>query len=306
MKRKISICISDFQEEYGHSEALRLAKEIGADAVDFDLCDFFDYQTKGNPYAGSDAEIIAYFSQLGAYAKELGLEIAQTHGRLRGFRNDAAFNETVIENGRRDCIATKALGAKVCVMHTVTTIRMGADADPRLMHQLNYEMFTRLLPFAKENDVVIATETFGDATGLGCCDFFGNIQEFLKGYHHVCGNPEFADYFKVCVDPGHSNKASRFSPNPLPPDVIRMIGGNAIVALHLNDNDTLTDQHKMPFSGSIDWDDLFCALDEIGYRGYYNMELNLHFYGKELIYQTGAFAILVLRNYLNKRYGADA
>ena len=45
------------------------------------------------------------------------------------------------------------------------------------------------------------------------------------------------------------------------------------------------------------------SLDDIGYNGVYNMELALNFYGKELIVETAEFAIKVLRNYLNKRYG---
>ena len=88
---------------------------------------------------------------------------------------------------------------------------------------------------------------------------------------------------------------------PTPADVIRTVG-DRVKVLHLNDNDTLTDQHKMPFSGTVDWDDVFDALDEIGYDGVYNMELELEFYGRELVTDTAAFAIKVLRNYLNKRY----
>ncbi len=77
-----------------------------------------------------------------------------------------------------------------------------------------------------------------------------------------------------------------------------------MTVLHLNDNDTLTDQHKMPFSETIDRNGTFDALDEIGYDGVYNMEVALGFYGKERMEETAAFAIRVLRNYLSKRYRA--
>ena len=79
--------------------------------------------------------------------------------------------------------------------------------------------------------------------------------------------------------------------------------GKEITVLHLNDNDTLTDQHKMPLSGSMNWNDIFDALDEIGYDGIYNMELNLAFYGSELVVDTAQFAVKVLRRFLDARYG---
>ena len=36
-----------------------------------------------------------------------------------------------------------------------------------------------------------------------------------------------------------------------------------ISTLHLHDNDTLTDQHKPPMTGCIDWNDVLDALDEV-------------------------------------------
>ena len=90
--------------------------------------------------------------------------------------------------------------------------------------------------------------------------------------------------------------------NPTPADVIRILGGNTVV-LHLNDNDTLTDQHKTPLSGTIDWSDVFAALDEVAYAGNYNMELRLEHYGKNLMVETGAFAVKLMKDLLHERYG---
>jgi sugar phosphate isomerase/epimerase len=164
-------------------------------------------------------------------------------------------------------------------------------------------MFTEYLKYAKKYGVKLATETFGDAPNFGCVDFFGDISEFLMTYNRICAVDDNAAYMGICADTGHSNKATRFG-NPSPADVIRMCGKN-LIALHLNDNDTFTDQHKMPLSGSMDWDDIFDALDEVGYSGIYNMELHLDFYGKELIVDTAAFAVKVLRRFLNNRYGRE-
>lgn len=297
--KKVSINIGYFCKKLGEKGALRFAKSIGADAVDFDLL-CYDESIPGNLYTRSDEEIRAHFEDLAAYAKEIGIEIGQTHGRIKGFVNDPVQDDSLVRSARLDCLATKALGARYCVMHTVTTIWMGKDAPQELMHRLNLDMYSRILPFAKQYDVIVATETFGDATGKGCIDFFGDMTQFIKGYDLVVEkNPAYADHFKVCMDTGHTNKSTRFSGNPPVGEVIRRLG-DRIAVLHLNDNDTLTDQHKIPMSGNINWYDTLRALREIGYRGIYNMELGFggeHF-GKDFDEEEAAFAVKVMRNLL--------
>jgi len=300
MKRKVSISIGGLQGKYGDMRAIEIAKEIGADAVDFNV-NRYDLRDEKTIYSKSDEEIIQYFSDLKKRADELGIEIAQTHGRMKGFINDKEEDDMLVKNARLDCLATSILGAPVCVIHAVTSIFMGADPDRKLMHDLNADMFCRMLEFAKEYKVKIATETFGDAVVYGCCDFFGNINEFIMSYNRVCAIGDNADWFCVCVDTGHSNKAMRYS-NPTPADVIRMLGKN-ITVLHLNDNDTFTDQHKIPMSGTIDWKDVFDALDEVGYNGIYNMEISLNHFGKDFQIEEAAFAIKVMKNILKDRYG---
>ncbi len=299
MERKIGISIGELQRKHGDLEALRVAKALGADAVDISL-EAQDYRREASIYSKDDAEIRAYYEGLRDRAQALGLEISQTHGRIEGFRNIPAEDDALVDNARRDLLATAALGAPVCVMHTATTIYLGPDADPKLMHQLSFDQFTRILPHARTYGVKVATETFGDATGRNCCDFFGNIKEFLITFQRISAVEDFADWFRICIDTGHSNKATRYNNNPAPADVIRMCGKD-IAVLHLHDNDTLTDQHKMPLTGTIDWNDVFDALDEVGYHNVYNMELYLGHFGPDLLEETAAFGIKVLRSFLDRR-----
>ncbi|MBQ6826194.1 MAG: sugar phosphate isomerase/epimerase [Clostridia bacterium] len=300
MKKRIGISIWQFQHKFGDKEALRIAKQIGADSVDFSLegseC---DYRNPDSLYAKGEEAIRAYYSELREYAEEIGLVIGQTHGKLPGFRNIPAEDEALIENTRLDCIATASLGAEVMVVHNATSIYLGPNPDPELMQDLSLKMFKAMLPFAKQNGIKIATETFGDAVRFSAVDFFGDINEFEKAYKAVKDIPELKDYITICVDTGHSNKAMRYD-NPTPADVIRRLG-KEVTCLHLNDNDTLTDQHKMPLSGCIDWENVMNALDEIGYNGIYNMELNLRHFGEALIVDYAEFAIKVMRNILDKR-----
>ena len=299
LERRVGISIVRLQKVYGDKKALEIAKEIGADAVDFSL-DNMDYRNPDCLYSKGDKAVATYYGELKAYADDLGLIISQTHGKLPGFINNEEEDNALVENSRLDCLATAMLGAPVCVIHNASSISQGANPAHELMHRLSFDMFTRILPYAKQYGIKIATETFGDAVMYSACDFFGNIEEFMKAYENIKAIAEYRDYFTVCVDTGHSNKAMRYG-NPTPGDVIRRIGRD-IDVLHLNDNDTLTDQHKMPMTGCIDWDDVFDALDEVGYHGVYNMEIKLAHFGDDFLVEHAEFAVKLLRYMLKKRY----
>lgn len=294
-KKLVSINIGAFQKLYGDIKAIEIAKQIGADAVDFTL------PRKKVGYTHpllelSEEERIAHYKEVKAKADELGIIIGQTHGVISGFKNKPEDDAILLDNAYCDCLATSILGAKYCIMHGVTTIHHGKDADPQLMRDLNFDMFCKILPFAKKFGIKIATETFGDATGLECIDFFGNIDEFIATFDRIAAVDDFAEYFCVCVDTGHSNKATRFG-QPSAADVIRKLGSKVEV-LHLNDNNTLTDQHRIPNTGTIDFKDVFLALEEIGYNYTYNMEINLKQFGDDFLVETAEFAIKALRNML--------
>ena len=74
--------------------------------------------------------------------------------------------------------------------------------------------------------------------------------------------------------------------------------GTDIQVLYLNDNDGVTDQHKIPGMGNIVWDDVMRALQEVGYSGVYNMELRLDYLGDERMPEEAATAVRVMKNML--------
>ena len=298
VKKLIGISTFTLQSLYGDIKALEIAKEIGADAVDFSL-DNYSVLNKDSIYSKSEDEIISHFNAVKEKADELGLIISQTHGRLRIYFADPVKDEAVFKDAKIDCMVTRILGAPYTVMHAVATSITGPDAESDFMHDLCFETFNKLLVYAKEYNVKIAMETMGDSPVYGCCDFFGYLTEFKSAYDRICAYEDNADYFFCCIDTGHVNKAMRFG-NPTPAEFIRAMGCS-VKCLHLNDNNSLTDQHKPPMTGNIDWNDVLSALNEIGYDGVYNLELNLKHFGEGFEKETAAFSVKLLNHMINKQ-----
>ena len=308
MKRKISIYLGRFQKYYGPFRALEIAKEIGADGVDFSLDGLYKLTDPNSIYAMGDQAVIDHFSQIKSHADAIGIEIAQTHGRGKGYTLDAEENARIREGGRLDCIATRCLGAKYCVMHTPSTFLL-PDASPETMRALHFRMFSDILPYAKENNIKIAVETNGNVgRSYDRIDFFGQIDEFIPAFEAIASIGDNRDWLCYCVDTGHTNMAAHRPGNPSVPDYTRRLG-TAVEVLHINDNEGLTDWHATPFldthplTGCVDWFDFMCALDEIGYKGYYNLELGFNNYGNNFAIEEAAFAIKVMKNLLFLHYG---
>lgn len=294
MERLIGISIGYPQLKFGEEKALEMAAIAGADGVDFDTSSSrYDYKRADSVYALPDEQLIACAESIRKKAESLGLSVFQTHGRIKGFCGDEK-DADVLENARRDILFAKALGAPVCVIHGVSTYFLGNGKDPHWLHDLNFDMFNRILVYAKEYGIKVATETFGDADNGHACDFFGSCREFIPNFDRIAAEGDNAKYLTACMDVGHTNMAMRFYENPTPGAFIRRLG-DRLGILHLHDNDGISDQHNIPKTGSVDWNDVLCALDEVGYRGPYNLELNLAKFGLPLVQDTMSFGIKVMR-----------
>lgn len=143
MGGKISLSIGELQWKFGIKEAIKIAKEVGAEAVDFNLGGR-EYREKNDIYSKSDEEITEYYNDIRKYADSIGMEIGQTHGRLRsGFREEEE-TAAAIENARRDLLATSALGVEVSVFHYINSYRMGIHTPAEEMMSKNFEIFKPL------------------------------------------------------------------------------------------------------------------------------------------------------------------
>ena len=123
-----------------------------------------------------------------------------------------------------------------------------------------------LEPFARERNVRIAIENGS----------FEAIRRLLSEY-----SPE---YIGLCYDSGHGNMGA---------DGLENLESlkDRLISVHLHDNDGASDQHKLLFSGTVDWERLARIMAESDYTKCVSMEVTMARMGidDEGVFLTEAF-----------------
>jgi len=271
---QIGISCRGIVAKYGYEEAFKLVKESGFDAVDIGLGAYGNRENQQDIYLASEDRFQAYFENIKKLADRYELIISQTHGRCTTYTPDPEQQAYARWVSELDLKATSILGAPACVIHQVASGKWPDNyLDVEFMHRKNKEFFDFLIPVAEAYKTCFSLETFGRATVRGdkTVDLWADIALLKEQYDMLD-----TDYKTMCVDTGHTNEAIPFG-RPTAGETIRMLG-KAVTLLHLHDNNGTYDQHLIPLvgdPGAVDWPDVFDALDEIGYNGVYNFELNL-------------------------------
>jgi len=301
--RRVGVSIFPWQITFKDDKfAIAEAKKAGADTVDFCL-DFNDIRDENSIYSKGEKAVIEYYTEIKKYADKVGIEIFQTHGRIKGLSGIEEEDNARLENLRLDLLASKALGAYACVVHNAISGEHGADPDKEMMYDLSMKLFSFALPIAKECGVKIAVETFGNTSKYNTCDFFGRIEHFMRAYNDAKAIEGCGDMMSVCIDTGHTHVATHYN-NPDVAEFIRKVGSEIeISCMHMHDNDSYSDQHNIPLGGTIDWIDTLGALEDVGYNKVYNLEIDTRKYGRDLITDAATFGVKVMRQLLTRKFG---
>jgi sugar phosphate isomerase/epimerase len=140
------------------------------------------------------------------------------------------------------------LGADVVIIHVPS--EAGADVRQELLGPVRRSL-DELLPFANRQGVRIAVENMET-------DDFGMLTTLLEAYDEsVLG---------LCYDSGHGNIDGRGLDN------LEKVKGR-LIALHLHDNDGVSDQHKNPLTGTVDWARLARIIADSPYEKCLNLEV---------------------------------
>ncbi len=278
---KISTEIGSAAKIVGMERSVELIGKAGFDAWDFSMFDMcrIDRETKRpinneNPLNGKN--YLEFARKLKKIGLDNGMVCNQSHApfpvrvpEVRGYLKRAI-----------EC--TAEAGGEICIIHP----------DNNKTAEQNAEMYLELLPFAKECGVKIAAENMWNwdkEKNQSCFAACATAEDFKK--HIDIINDEF---FVACLDIGHAEM--RGSGN----GAVNMIKtlGPRLQALHIHDNDQHKDSHQIPFSMKIDFEKVVKALKEIGYIGYFTLEVDayLNVFNKENIFE----GIIDLKNSARK------
>lgn len=248
----------------GEERAIEYCAKAGFDAWDFSMTGMFQYDWENNlalkmehPLFGKD--YLRYVRRLKQIGLDNGIICNQSHAPF------PACSKEIRTYFKRSIECTAEAGGSICIIHPE------AFSTP----EENAEMYLELLPFAKEHGVKIATENMWAWNGEKghaepcACSTPENFLEHLKAVDD--------EYFVACLDIGHAEMKGL---NTSSVDMILKLGKH-VQALHIHDNDKWHDTHQIPFSMSINFEQIVAALKRIEYKGYFTLEANAYLNGYE-------------------------
>lgn len=255
---RIGFMTDTFKRFMSQEESLKYIKDMGFDVADITLMDVDCRKPDKDVFSG---DYIKRAHEIREYSDKIGLPIVQAHAPFPVHSDtDEEYNKYIMDILKKCLEVCGILGVKNLIIHPWNNWNAKENAI----------FFRKLLPFAKQNNVVICTENMWNwdhqnnhAIEAAC----SSPEDFLKHIEEV--NDE---YFKACVDVGHANMMSMVSKTTTPGNMVRVLNKH-VGCFHIHDNDGIHDSHEIPFTMSLDWDDLIKSINEIKYDGDLIMEV---------------------------------
>ena len=203
---------------------------------------------------GFDGVMLGFSDEYKHFQYELadraGLKVENVHSpfdRMNALWQKCSYS-TEIYNRTADCI-------RICASNNVTNI---------IVHPTDGLVPPPVSVFGMRNfDGLIST-----AANYGVKLLFENIQlpSFLDVLFDRFGQSENVGF---CYDVGHENCFTKNDDNLTK-------HGALLSALHIHDNDGLTDGHLIPFDGNVDYDRFLAKLKALDYSGALSLELYMN------------------------------
>ena len=192
------------------------------------------------------------------FLKKHNFEISQGHLCLN---SKICADETALETLYQWIDIYEAIGIKNMVLHCDNLNE--TDLSLREKTEKNIEKLRVLAEYIKNKDITICLENLRPVSPDKTQLVDGSIDDLLYMIERVgSGN------FGICLDTGHLNLTDKNHREFI------LKAGDKLKALHIADNEGVTDQHLMPFTaGNIDFSAIVKSLREIGYAGVFNLEI---------------------------------
>ncbi len=183
----------------------------------------------------------AEIGQIGKWLKEYGLTLLDIHGSVGPEKNWFSGEEyqrkagvELVANRMRMLRALDGTGTVMMHIPNILSVHTPLEiANIRKQVDNLRRSLDELMPLAKELNVPIAVEN-------GPYDTFQIKEELFADYP--------ADCLGLCYDSGHGHMFDDKGLDHLDDNKDRLM------ALHIHDNDGLSDLHQPPFYGTLDWE----------------------------------------------------
>lgn len=199
------------------------------------------------------------------YADSLGVEWSQSHAHFYSWNGEMderhAKGKELI---RRSIIGAGMMGCKTMTMHPFQ-IEDGVWYSHKLSLEKNLEEFRQYGEWARKAGVKIAIENMIEYPELPR-RYCSSCEELIELVDALGDDTLFG----ITLDTGHANITGVNQAAAI------KAMGRRLIALHINDNRGIKDDHLAPFYGTIDWPALMGALKAIGYKGDFTFEIHKH------------------------------
>lgn len=257
------------------ADSLRVLSECGFNAVDlgFPGVSVGKWVKEGLAPSGfyekTMEEIYAYFKPVKEAGEQYGVEFFQAHAPFPIWAKDREDINGYMQKALKICFEMCGyLGVKHLVVHSITRSNKENEIAT------NMELYRKMIPWAKENHVIVCFENL--FTGYGSHMIEASCADVSEAcwYIDTLNKEAGEECFGFCLDVGHANLMYR--------DLREYIKalGKRLKALHIHDNNGLTDSHMMPYTqtchGGVDfctdWEGFLAGLRDIHYDGALSFE----------------------------------
>lgn len=242
--------------KFGDLRAVEIIKNVGFDAYDYNMAHL---ESREEFMADSHWDKI---KALKKKADRIGIECTQAHAPM-------IYDESIIlPITVRSMEYAAYLGAEIIVVHPMTD-NLGYYEHKNELFEKNMEMYKKLIPHAERLNIKIAVE-----------NMFGWDKDRMHNLENTCSHSEeFAkyvdaqnsEYIVACVDIGHAQLVHEA------PETLLANLGKRVRAIHVHDNTGFDDAHNIPYSGTINWDNVCSTLYAMGYTGNFTFEADMFF-----------------------------
>ncbi len=245
--------------EFAPEEGIRQCAEAGFRYIDFN---FANAATDGRPLSCPDWE--KWINGICGVVKETGVTVAQTHSHWFKLQ-DLSYEEILWhrEMVRRSIVCSAKLGDSPWVVVHPQSLYTNDQLDLKKTKEYNYRTCMEMGEIAAKHGAKIALENLSANKCGRYCSSAEELSELVSRLD--------SDIFGICWDFGHANRSDL--------DHVASLRTAApyLRVVHCHDNKKRSDDHFIPYFGSVPWKRILPVLKEIGYKGNLNMEVHVFY-----------------------------